>query len=127
MEGGMTGHLRRKWIPLFLKKSALLACEIMFVDAVGIAMVSILLRQNLSRYYTLLTLIQAASLFLVGGAKDLGGSLAFTRVANYITRTNRPWRFEDHEEAQEKAAVYVATGIVLLVLSFILAYPLNGD
>jgi hypothetical protein len=126
-EDNMTEHSRCKGISVILKKSAFLACKIMIIDAVGVAIASISLSQNFSRYYTLLTLVQAASLFLVGGAKDLSGSLAFTRAANYIGHTKKQWTFEKHRDAQEKAALYVASGIVLLVFSFILAYPLNWN
>jgi hypothetical protein len=108
-----------------LKRSALLTCAITFVDAAGIAAASILLLQNLFHYYTLLTLLQAALLFLIGGAKDLSGSLAFTRIFNGINPTKKAWTIDGHRQAQETAAPYVVTGIILLVLSFILAYPLG--
>ena len=123
----MSGHSRRKRISFILKKSALLDCKIMFADAVGIAIASLLLRQNFSRYFTLLMLLQAGSLFLVAGAKDLRGSLAFTKVTNYISHRKNVWTFEDHRETQEKAAIYLASGILLLLLSFVLAYPLNRN
>ena len=108
-----------------MKKSALLDCKITFADAVGVTIASLLLRQSFSRYFTLLILLQAGSLFLVAGAKDLRGSLAFTKVTNYISHRKNVWTFEDHRETQEKAEIYVVSGILLLVLSFILAYPLN--
>jgi hypothetical protein len=97
----------------------------MFADALGITAISILLWRNLVHYYTLLTLLEAASLFLIAGAKDLAGSLAFTRVANGTSQAKRTWTFDGHRRAQERAAPYVIAGILLLVLSFILAYPLG--
>jgi len=81
--------------------------------------------KNLLHYYTLLTLLQAALLFLIGGAQDLSGSLAFTRILGRISQTEKAWTLDGHRQAQEKAAPYVVTGIVLLCLSFVLAYPLG--
>jgi hypothetical protein len=92
---------------------------------VGIAAASALFWQNLFHYYTLLTLLQAALLFLIGGAKDLSGSLAFTRIFNGVNQTKKVWTLDGHRQAQERAAPYVVTGLMLLVLSFILAYPLS--
>ena len=121
----MSGFRSRKTAFAILKKSAILTCAITLADAVGIAAASILLWQNLFHYYTLLTLLQAALLFLIGGAKDLSGSLAFTRIFNDINQTKKSWMFDGHRQAQERAAPYVVTGTILLALSFILAYSLR--
>ncbi|MGP8070269.1 MAG: hypothetical protein ACLP5V_10300 [Candidatus Bathyarchaeia archaeon] len=121
----MSGFRSRKTIFAILKRSALLTCGITLADATGIAAASILLLQNLFHYYTLLTLLQAALLFLIAGAKDLSGSLAVIRIFNGINQTKRAWTIDGHRQAQEMAAPYVVTGIILLVLSFILAYPLG--
>lgn len=125
MRNKMNGFRSRKAALAILKKSAFLTCAIMFADAVGITAASILFWQNLVHYFTLLTLIEAASLFLIAGAKDLTGSLAFTRITSGTNGAKRTWTFDGHREAQEKAAQYVLAGILLLVLSFILAYPLG--
>jgi len=98
---------------------------LMFADAVGIGVASIFYWQNLFHFYTLLTLLEAASLFLIGGARDLSGSLGFARIVSRISRTEKAWTFDGHRRAQEKAAPYVVAGIILLCLSFVLAYPLG--
>jgi hypothetical protein len=125
MKHNVSGFRNRKIAFAILKKSAFLTCAITFADAVGVAAASVLLWQNLFHYYTLLTLVEAALLFLIGGAKDLSESLAFTRILDRINQTNKAWTLDEHRQAQERAAPYVVTGIILLVLSFILAYPLN--
>ncbi|MGA2627875.1 MAG: hypothetical protein ABSF63_12570 [Candidatus Bathyarchaeia archaeon] len=121
----MSGFRSRKTTLAILKRSALLTCAITFADAAGTAAASILFLQNFFHYYTLLTLLQAALLFLIGGAKDLSESLAFTRIFNGINQPKKAWTIDGHRQAQEKAAPYVVTGIILLFLSFILAYPLG--
>jgi hypothetical protein len=108
-----------------LRRSALLVCAITFADVVGLGIASILFWLNLFHYYTLLTLLQAGVLFLIGCARDLGGSLAFARIFGRISQTEKAWTFDEHREAQEKAAPYIVAGIVLLCLSFVLAYPLG--
>ncbi len=121
----MSGFRSLKTTLAILKRSALLTCAITFADAAGTAAASILFLQNFFHYYTLLTLLQAALLFLIGGAKDLSGSLAFTRIFNDIDKTKKAWMFDGHRQAQERAAPYVVTGTILLVLSFVLAYSLS--
>ncbi|MGA8857742.1 MAG: hypothetical protein WB643_11330 [Candidatus Bathyarchaeia archaeon] len=107
-----------------LRKSILLACVIMFADAVGVTVGSIMLKLNLFHYYALIMLGQAGLLFLVGGGLDVGRSLGFARIAHRVNRT-KSWTFSEHKQAQQRAAPYIVTGILLLALSFILAYPLN--
>jgi len=119
------GHRFPRTTVAIMRKAALLACAIAFADALGLTLVSVLLRQNFFHYYTLLTLLQAALLFLLAGARDVSGSLAFTRISNRMNQTKKPWTFEAHRQAQEKAAPYLLSGIILLALSFILAYPLR--
>lgn len=97
---------------------------IMFADALGIAIISIVLSKNLLHYYTFLTLVQAALMFMVGGAIDLRES-AFTRITNRFNKIENHLRYEKHKQIQAKAAPYIVTGAVLFILSFILAYPLN--
>ena len=125
MRHKISGHRIPKTTVAIMRKAALLACAFAFVDALGLTLVSILLRQNFFHYYTLLTLLQAAFLFLLAGARDLSGSLAFTWVSNRINQTKKRRTFEAHRQAQEKAAPYLLSGILLLALSFILAYPLR--
>lgn len=108
-----------------LRKSTLLVCVIMFADAAGVAVGSIVLKLYLFHYYTLIMLVQAGLLFLVGGVLDIGGSLGFARIADRANRTKKSWTFNEHKQAQQRAAPYIVTGILLLVLSIILAYPLN--
>jgi len=125
MRHKMNGFRSRKNVLPILKKSAVLTCAIVFADAVGVMATSISLWRNLAHYFTLLSLLEAALLFLIAGAKDLAESLAFTKVTNGTSRAKRTWTFDGHRQAQERAAPYVLAGIFLLVLSFILAYPLG--
>ena len=108
-----------------LRKSITLACVIMFADATGVAVGSNVLRLNLVPYYTLIMFVEAGLLFLVGGALDVSGSLGFARITDRITGTKKSWTVSEHNQAQQRAAPYIVAGILLLVLSVILAYPLK--
>ena len=121
----MNCYGRRRRFFLTIKKSVLLVCMIMLVDAIGTAAGCVLLRQNLVPYFTLLTMVESAVLFLLGGAQDLAGSLAFSKVIKRINRTKKEWRLEEHVEIHERAAIFVTSGIMLLILSFVLAYSLG--
>jgi hypothetical protein len=92
-------------------------------DTVGMTMLSIALRRNLFHYYTLLTLAQAGLLFLIAGALDLGKSLAFNRMISRASREN--WTSDNHKHAQQIAVPYIIAALVLIALSFVLAYPLD--
>ena len=97
---------------------------ITFADVIGLGFISILFWRNVFHYYTLLTLLESALLFLIGGAQDLSGSLAFTRILNR-NRTDKEWTFNDGRRAQEKAAPLILAGVMLFCLSFVLAYLLG--
>lgn len=107
------------------RKAALYSGLILISDAVGLGMDSLILGRNMFHYFTLLTLVEAALLFLIGGALDVGGSLSFTKVMNYVGKTNTIWSADGHRRAQSKAAPIIVAGIFFLALSFALAYPLN--
>lgn len=108
-----------------LKRSAVYVCLILFADTVGIAVPSIVLSRNLFHYFTLVVLVQAGLLFVIGGAVDFSGSLAYRRIADHATKTEKGWSFGHYKQKQARIAAYVVAGIVLVVISFALAYPLN--
>ena len=97
----------------------------MIADAVGLELIAILLGRNVFHYYTLLTMVQAALLFLIGGGRDMSGSLAFTRILKRTNQTEKSWTLDDGRRAQEKATPLILAGIMLLCFTFILAYPLG--
>jgi hypothetical protein len=107
------------------KKGGLYAGVLLLSDAIALGIDSVLLGKNLFHYFTLFTLVEAAILFLVGGAMEFGGSLSFRRVMDYVSKTESAWSIEGHQKAQSRALPLIVAGIILLVLSFALAYPLN--
>lgn len=108
-----------------LRTGALYSGIILFSDAIGLGFDSIVLGRNLFHYFTLFTLAQAALLFLMGGAIDVGGSLSFSKVKAHVSKTESAWSVEGHQKAQSRAAPLIMAGIILFVFSFALAYPLN--
>lgn len=98
---------------------------ILFGDAVGLAIPSIILYRNMFHYYTALTLVESAVLFVVGGLMDISGSISFKSTISHISKTGKAWDVKEHKQAQQKASPYIVTGILLFAISFILAYPLN--
>lgn len=103
---------------LFLWKCARYVCIILLADAVVIAATSILLGRNLFHYFTLLTFLEAGMLFLAGGAVEWG-HIWFTRIRK------EKQSFDQHEKTKLRAALYIAIGIMLFLISYILSYPLN--
>jgi len=98
---------------------------IVFADAAGLAIPSIILYRNLFHYYTAVTLVESGLLFLVGGLMDIRGSISFRLTADRVSKVGKDWDVKAHKQAQLKAAPYILAGVQLLAISFILAYPLN--
>jgi len=63
------GHSLHRFANI-VKQGLLYSGIILFSDAVGLGLDSLILGRNMFHYYTLFTLAQAALLFLVGGAVD---------------------------------------------------------
>ncbi len=108
-----------------MRKAFVYTALIVFADTLGLGADSTLLGKSLFHYFTMLTLAQAAILFVLGGAFDVTGSLSFANIVDHLTKTHSPWSTETHRKAQSKAVPFVVAGIFLLALSFALAYPLN--
>ena len=108
-----------------LKRGGLYAGVALFCDAIALSIDTVLLNKNMFHYFTLFTLTEAALLFLAGGALDIGGSLSFRRVMDHVAKKESSWTLDGHRKAQSRALPLIMTGVILLLLSFALAYPLN--
>lgn len=106
-------------------KGAVYTAIILGGDTIGLLIASLLFLKNMFHFFTLLTLLQAALLFLIGGALDMGGSLSFHKLMGRVSKTESDWNAVGHRKAQVKAAPIILAGVILFVLSFALAYPLN--
>ena len=115
----------RRSLVRLLETAALYSGIILISDTIGLGLDSVFLGKNMFRLFTLFTLGEAALMFLVGGAIDVRGSVSFSKVRNHVTKTAKGWDIEGHRKAQSKAAPLILTGIILLLLSFALAYPLR--
>ncbi len=108
-----------------VRQGTVYAGIILFSDAAGLAADSLLLGRNMFHYFTLLTLAEAALLFLLAGVLDIGGSLSFSKLRDHMAKTEKGWSMQEHRRAQSRAAPLIVTGVILFVLSFVLAYPLD--
>jgi hypothetical protein len=108
-----------------MRKSVGFLLIIMFADAVGLAIPSIIVRRNFFHYYTALTLVESGVLFFVGGLVDISGSISFTLTTYHLSKSEKGWNERELKQTQLKAVHCIVTGILLFVISFILGYPLN--
>lgn len=108
-----------------LQRSATYVVLVLFADMIGFGLPSIALGRNSFHYFTLVVLVEAGLLFLIGGAIDFTGSLSYRRLADHASRAERSWSFGHYTQKQESTVAYVLAGVVLLAVSFALAYPLN--
>jgi hypothetical protein len=116
---------RRRTVLTILRKSALYVLVLLVADLIGVALPSLVLYRSLFRSFTLVVLIEAGLLFLIGGAADFGGSLTYRRLVDHGRSSEKNWSFTHYTQKQESVAAYVVAGVVLLLISFVLAYPLN--
>lgn len=107
------------------QKAAIYALILLLLNATGLGLYSLMLGRSMMHFFTLITLLESAGFFLVGGAMDVGGSLSFRKLTNNMSKTQSEWSMEDHRQAQSSAAPLIVAGVILLVASFALAYPLN--
>ncbi len=107
------------------RKGAVYSGLILLLDGAALGTGSLILLRNMFHFFTLMTLMESALLFLIGGAIDVGGSVSFHKLTNHVSKPERGWSTEGHRNAQSRAAPIVLAGVILLVLSFALAYPLN--
>jgi hypothetical protein len=116
---------RRRKVLTILRKSTGYVLLLLLADLIGVALPSIVLYRNLFHYFTLVVLIEAGLLFLIGGAADFGGSLTYRRLADHGRGSGKKWSFTNYTQKQESVAAYVVAAVILLLVSFVLAYPLN--
>ncbi len=107
------------------RKGGVYACLIVLLDAVALGLDSLILARNMFHFFTLMTLMESALLFLIGGAIDVGGSLSFHKLMSHVSKAQSDWSPQGHRNAQSRTAPIVLAGVILFVLSFALAYPLN--
>jgi hypothetical protein len=98
---------------------------LLFADIVGFGLASMALGRNIFHYFTLILLVEAGLLFLIGGAMDFTGSLAYRRLADHASGAEKPWSFGHYTQKQESTLAYVLAGVILMGVSLALAYPLN--
>lgn len=116
---------RSRIVLKIVRRSAKYVVLLLFADMIGIGSPSIVLGRNFFHYFTLVVLVEAGLLFLIGGAIDFTGSLAYRRLADHASRTEKSWSLGHYTQKQESTVAYVFAGVVLLGLSLTLAYPLN--
>jgi hypothetical protein len=119
------GATRIRVILKILRRSAKYVILLLATDTVGLGLPSLFVGRLLLHYFTLLLLVEAGFLFLIGGTIDFTGSLAYRRLADHASGAEKSWSFGHYKQKQESTAVYVLAGVILLALSFLLAYPLN--
>lgn len=108
-----------------MKRGGLFTAVVLLSDAIALGIDSVVLGKNMFHYFTLFTLLEAAMLFLAGGGLDIGSSLSFRSVTDHVSKKESTWSVEGHRRTQYRTLALILSGIILLVLSFALAYPLD--
>ena len=110
---------------MILRKSVRYACTILFADTIGVIILSIVMYRSLFHLLTILTLLEAALLFMVGGALDFSRSFAFRRVID-CNKPEKRWTYDHYKQQQASVVPYIVAGVLLFLLSVVLAYlPLS--
>ncbi len=112
-------------VAVIARKGGVYSGLILLLDGAALGIDSLILSRNMFHFFTLMMLMESSLLFLIGGAMDVGGSVSFQKLMNHVSKTESDWSTKGHRNAQSRAAPIVLAGVILLVLSFALAYPLN--
>jgi hypothetical protein len=87
-------------ITTIARKGAAYSALFLFGDMVALGIDSLILGRNMFHFFTLTTLMEAALLFIMGGALDVGGSLSFHKMMNHVSKTEGEWNAAEHKNAQ---------------------------
>jgi hypothetical protein len=70
---------------------------------------------------TLVLIIEAGILLIIGGLVDLTSSIFFGKLREHVFKSSEAWTFGGHKESQMKALPYVLAGFIVLGASIVLS------
>jgi len=93
-------------------------CSILLISGV-------FLTQGIGEIFQLLPtllLIEAAVIFLIGSSFEFSSSIFFSKVREYLFRSDEKWSVENYNKSRRKALPFFLVGLLLFVESLVLSF-----
>jgi hypothetical protein len=97
------------------------AAVISLIDVVPAYVALLFFRTGLIEALGLILLVESSGLLLLGGALSFTGQEGFRRLASVLAKVELKSTEKEDKKTEMKAALYVLTGVILLVESSVLA------
>ena len=69
-----------------------------------------------------LLLIEAALIFFLGSSFEFSSSIFFSKVRQYVFRSNENWSIENYDKSRRKSLPYFLLGLLLFTESIALSF-----
>jgi hypothetical protein len=113
-------------MPDGLRKSVLAALKVNFIvlaiDIVFVSSWMILSNRNVlaplrTDFLSLLLLLEAGAVFLIGGAVAMSSTIFTSKIREYFLHSGEKWSKEKLKKSEAKANLYIFTGVFLFLES----------
>lgn len=76
----------------------------------------------LSKYFSIITLLETGVAFLVGGALAFSGSILPSKAKEYVRKSDEKWSVDKLKESEKRANKYLVLAVVLFVESILISF-----
>ncbi len=98
---------------------------ILLFDCITLLFAVLVFTRGIPEIFTLLPpllLIEAALVFFLGSSFEFSSSIFFSKIRQYVFRSNENWSIEDYDTSKRKAIPYFLLGLVLFTESIVLSF-----
>ena len=98
---------------------------ILLFDCIILLLAVLVLTRGIPEIFTLLPpllLIEAALIFFIGSSFEFSSSIFFSKIRQYVFRSNENWSIENYDTSRRKALPYFLLGLLLFTESIALSF-----
>ncbi len=95
---------------------------IVITNIVILFIIALISGENVIGYFSILLLIEAAIVFLLGSALETSSSLFFGKIREYVFHSEEKWSLEKYDNERKRASPYIILGFFLLLETFIFSF-----
>jgi len=75
-------------------------------------------------FFSLILLLDSGIIFLIGGIVAMSSSIFPSKVREHVLHSDEKWSQEKHKKSEQKANLYILTGIFLFLESLVSGFIL---
>ena len=98
---------------------------ILLFDSITLVLSALVFTRGIPEIFTLLPtllLIEAALFLFLGSSFEFSSSIFFSKVRQYVFRSNENWSIENYNTSRKKALPYFLLGLLLFTESVVLSF-----